>query len=207
MLEVQDSMGTPSKHQRSATDFGLDMCCSSFNAAAKTTPEDSGTNLPDTNVGQDGLELCNVLVPNEKPRDLPAKGADFWGEHPDATDLNTGRRALGKDTMDHLDDWDWLIANRKQVQRGLETAYGRMTPEAFEKFVKELTEKSDGKIYMEKGNGLLGSLNPLNPPGDQVVCCYLQRGGLYRDNNVLDSRQLTYSPTYVSGRKTHDSNK
>ncbi len=146
------------------------------------------------------------LTATAKTEKISRHGTDFRGQSPDPNDLHTGRQAVGQAILDSLDDWNWLIKNKGLVQQGLEWAYGHMTPDAFEKFVAELGEKSGGKIYMEKGNGLLGSLNPLNPSGDSVRRLYLKRGGILTDK-IMDSRKLTLSPTYNSGGKTHDSAK
>jgi len=130
------------------------------------------------------------------------RGEDFWGIRVDPHDINTGRRALGTNIMEHLGNWDWLIAHQSELRGGLSRAYSHMTPDAFRRFISELNERSNGRIYMETGNGFFGSLNPLNPPGSQVVRVYLSRS--LTDNLIMDSRVQTSSPVHSRG-STHDS--
>lgn len=153
---------------------------------------------------QDGFLSSSAALGESHVEQLTHNGTDFGGEDPH--DLHTGRKALGQSVIDHLEDWNWLIKNKGKLRLGLEWAYGKMTPDAFERLIAELNTQSDGKIYFERGNGLIGSLNPLNPPCEQVVRVYLKRGGLLTDDKVLDSRRLPHPATYTAGR-THDSNR
>ena len=206
MRHLEQESGLPVEGQK-LVEFDVNMCRPDVNPAHKATPVQHGGDAAATTLEFSNCFACAEKGAEQRGAALSRNGTDFWGQSPDATDVHTGRLALGRDIIDHLNDWDWLIAHERQLKRGLEIAYGHMTPEAFEAFMKELNERSHGRIYMETGNGLLGSLNPLNPPGNLVVRCYLQRGGILTDDNIMDSRRLTYSPTYVSGGHTHDSNR
>lgn len=132
---------------------------------------------------------------------IPLEGTDFDGEMPDPHDIITGRRALGQELLDRLTDWEWLLRNKVRLQSGLEAAYGHMTTSAFDALITELQEASDGKLYMERGNGLIGRLNPLNPPGDHVRRIYLRKGGILPDEKIMDSRRLSFGPAYSSSEQ------
>jgi len=102
-----------------------------------------------------------------------------------------GERALGKAVMDHLTDQDWLISHQDEVRRGISRAWMEVGMSEFKSFMDEIQRKSGGNLYCERGNGLLGSLNPINPPGDLVWRVYLRRGLLHPDTLLLDSRTQT----------------
>lgn len=102
-----------------------------------------------------------------------------------------GERALGRAVMEHLKDQDWLIEHQAEVRRAIGRAWMEVGMSEFKSFMDEIAKKSDGNLYCVRGNGLLGSLNPLNPPGDLVWRVYLKRGILHPDTLLLDSRTQT----------------
>lgn len=109
----------------------------------------SNFQIPNLNISEQGLQYCAAKDANGDK--TPARSETREEKADKAI-----KDCFGAEVFDHLKDWDWLIAHRKELRDGFKKAQGKGQDELWEiaRRMKELSTV-DGKplIYLKKEDG------------------------------------------------------